>query len=909
MDKVISFGKGIRRQPSIGEDGELSELVNLIPKNGELVNVRPMGSYSSDNLRASDDRLIAIHDVDGKKNVIARSGDSLYIVGGGDIMSVDGYKSVAVMGNTVVVSDDRGMKYAIWDGSKYDVFSQNDMTFKINVKSEEPRYVILADEVELEISGIEKESYNYVFGYNDSIRVFNAMDAHINAHIAENETSMQDKLFKYTSVGIAALRLYDGSYVSYSNFFTLDHFLRRPFSECRMFKVETSDVNTVSKVNLQFEYGFGAYAVSIEHEMPTSLLELVAGVDIFLSKDSAFIDHGNGFKVSWELLNESQPFSFQWMDSKKMIDELDGMFFKSISVNIEEFGADKYHNLQRVSGVEDTLDLSEMSIFRYNADSIYTYNSRINAAGINYIFNPIGESLPIQTGLPYIIIPDFIKSNENIYYQGLYNRGLDSYIYDNIEKGYLFDVGLTLEAVIEVDIEERGYKKETNRWTGMVKYPFPPIISFPTPYATELRIYIKDKRESRPEFLMGKFSLSGMPQSKSSVYINLDGGLGYTQAHDIEITSVTDNGGGPVYTINRAINKNWKVVNESEYIAAKGLVSKFKVVRSAKNIIKYSDAQNPFVFPVVNTLSVGNGEVLGVSTAAKALSPSQFGQFPMYAFCSDGIWALEVKNDGTYLMPKIVSNDICNNADSITQIESSVIFTTDQGLKLIQGSDVVLLSAQMDGHNINEKTFFPDEFFGKYNEAPFDMLVQQEERDFREILKTCNIAYDYANSLLRIFPQDKQKYYIYSLSTKEFSSAISDDVVTAVVAGYPSPILQMRDDIFTFSDAVDNNTLRNGLLLTRPIDMGEPFALKKLHDMKLHYTKHYKKKDDSDEKDTFVKVVVYVSNDGINWYVLPSMRKRAFKYYRVALITKMTDNDALSGMIMRYELERTNKIR
>lgn len=909
MDKIISFGKGIRRQPSVGEDGELSELVNLIPKNGELVNVRPMGYYSSDKLRDSKDRLIAIHNVDGKKNVIARSDDSLYIVGGDDIMSVDGYKSIAVMGNTVVVSDDRGMKYAIWNGSKYDVFSQNDMAFKINVKSEEPRYVILTDEVELDISGIDRESYNYVFGYNDSIRVFNAMDAHINAHIAENETSMQDKLFKYTSVGIAALRLYDNSYVSYSNFFTIDHFLRRPFSECRMSKVETSDDNTVSKVRLQFEYGFGAYTISIEHEMPTSLLEFVAGVDIFLSKDSAFIDHDKGFKVSWELLNKSQSFSFQWEDAKKMIDELDGMFFKSISINVEEFGPEKYHNLQRVTGVEETLDLSEMSVFRYNTDSVFTYNSRINAAVINYMFNPIGDSMPRQIGLPYIIIPDFIKSNENIYYQGLYNRGLDSYIYDSTERGYLFKDDLMLEAVIEVDVEERGYKKETNRWAGMVKYPFPPIISFPTPYATELRIYIKDDREAQTEYLMGKFSLLSMPQSKSSVYINLDGGLGYTQANNIEITGVTDNGGGPVYTISIEINKNWKVVDESEYITAKDLVSEFKVVRSAKNIIKYSNAQNPFVFPVVNTLPVGNGEVLGVSTAVKALSPSQFGQFPLYAFCSDGIWALEVGNDGTYLMPKIVSNDICNNADSITQIESSVIFTTDQGLKLIQGSDVVLLSAQMDGHNINKKTFFPDKFFDTYNEAPFDMLVQQEERDFREILKTCNIAYDYASSLLRIFPRDKQKYYIYSLSTKEFSSAISDDVVTAVVADYLSPILQMRNDIFTFSNAVDNDTLRNGLLLTRPIDMGEPFAMKKLQDMKLHYTKHYKKKDAFDKKETFVKMVVYVSNDGENWYVLPSMRKRAFKYYRVALITKMTDNDALSGMIMRYELERTNKIR
>ncbi len=37
----ISLSYGIHRSPSIGNEGELSECVNLIPKNGELVNIQP----------------------------------------------------------------------------------------------------------------------------------------------------------------------------------------------------------------------------------------------------------------------------------------------------------------------------------------------------------------------------------------------------------------------------------------------------------------------------------------------------------------------------------------------------------------------------------------------------------------------------------------------------------------------------------------------------------------------------------------------------------------------------------------------------------------------------------------------------------------------------------------------------
>ena len=61
-----------------------------------------------------------------------------------------------------------------------------------------------------------------------------------------------------------------------------------------------------------------------------------------------------------------------------------------------------------------------------------------------------------------------------------------------------------------------------------------------------------------------------------------------------------------------------------------------------ENKIYASKVNNPFVFPVLGITTVGVGEVYGVSTAAKALSEGQFGQFPLYAsrpmVC--GLWKL-----------------------------------------------------------------------------------------------------------------------------------------------------------------------------------------------------------------------------------------------------------------------------
>lgn len=60
------------------------------------------------------------------------------------------------------------------------------------------------------------------------------------------------------------------------------------------------------------------------------------------------------------------------------------------------------------------------------------------------------------------------------------------------------------------------------------------------------------------------------------------------------------------------------------------------------NKVYTSEVNNPFVFPVTGINTIGVGNVFSVATAAKALSQGQFGQFPLYAFTSEGVWALEV---------------------------------------------------------------------------------------------------------------------------------------------------------------------------------------------------------------------------------------------------------------------------
>lgn len=909
MDKIISFGKGIRRQPSIGEDGELSELVNLIPKNGELVNVRDM----KEEFRVNG-KLLAVHELTGLRNYIIKIDDSLYFSNneGAEDIEIGRYgeiKSVTTIGNTVVISAANGMHYAIWNGSNYSKYSLSDFSASIGVFADNSE-VVLRWQDKLTDFTFDKNNDTYRFSDDKMKELYARMDSIINSVIASKDEKLsrndRNETFKYVSFGIAALKMYDNSYVAYSNIFTLD-----PLTKGHgIYDIKIAPDGDIWR--LQMSFPLTKYSVFANVSLPDSMKDIVSGIDIFLSTPQTFYNLSEEQNYSG---NANEVITFPMLSRGNIAIEMDGMqYYKSVSLSFGDIQNGQRVRLKRVYGTEDVLPMSDLSTSNYIANSMFVYNGRVNLAGITQLHTNIGKSLPYQQGAPYQgISTSNGVAGEKVYTDGYYGRAQDAYA-ENSTGSYDFQGGLTQRGVIEVDVEtDDGIS--TNRYAGNIKYPLPPILSYPSSKAKTMRIYIMRNIEGyNVTYHVGTFPLTGLKLSDMSVYVNADSyGLYYTQPRVIKLKH---DGPGQVEEIDVVWdvewddgNPNWRdIADEGDFEVveqiAYGASNEFM---KRPNVIKYTPAYNPFSIPNINTLSVGKGEIKGVSTSAKALSQGQFGQFPLYAFCDDGIWALEVAGDGSYSAKQPISRDVCNNSDSITQIDGAVVFTTDQGLKLIQGSEVILLSDTMDGHNVDESIYFPPYFFqdtsNNQEYEDFDRLVVKETRDFRTILSTCKIAYDYPNRLLRIFPEGGWKWYVYSLDTREFASEEPLGAVKAVVAGYPTPLVQIGTTLYTFGNEVDSNTLRNGLLLTRPIDMGEPFAMKKLQDMKLHYTKHNK------EKGAFVKMVVYVSNDGEHWYVLPSMRKRAFKYYRVALITKMTDNDALSGMIMRYELERTNKIR
>lgn len=121
------------------------------------------------------------------------------------------------------------------------------------------------------------------------------------------------------------------------------------------------------------------------------------------------------------------------------------------------------------------------------------------------------------------------------------------------------------------------------------------------------------------------------------------------------------------------------------------------------NGLKVSVTNNPFVFEAKQTYQVGSSEVVAMCANAISVGTGQTGQAPLYVFCKDGIYAMFVDANGemAYTNSRIIARDVCNNPKSVTPIDSGVVFTTDRGLMNIAGNEVEEIGQPLEGDYVS----------------------------------------------------------------------------------------------------------------------------------------------------------------------------------------------------------------
>lgn len=321
-----------------------------------------------------------------------------------------------------------------------------------------------------------------------------------------------------------------------------------------------------------------------------------------------------------------------------------------------------------------------------------------------------------------------------------------------------------------------------------------------------------------------------------------------------------------------------------------------------------SETNNPFAFRPSRAISFDGADVIGMASATKALSQGQFGQFPMYAFTTDGIWALEVSaSTGGYSAKQPVTRDVCINPLSITQGDSCIYFVSDRGLMLLAGSETACISDALDDH-FAQSLIDTLPGYGKFLGIAGVGENAAAEIAFREFIKEVQIIYDYINQRLIVFKPAETGgtniAYAYSLASKSWSFVEND--IYKKLNSYPEALGVSAGGVVNLSTITDG-TEGTGFIVTRPLSLDMP-EVHKTVDAIIQRGKFRK---------GCIKQALWGSRDLIHWHlvassdshILRNVHGTPYKWFRIGVIATLKDDEALTGCSINYTPKLTNKIR
>ena len=327
-----------------------------------------------------------------------------------------------------------------------------------------------------------------------------------------------------------------------------------------------------------------------------------------------------------------------------------------------------------------------------------------------------------------------------------------------------------------------------------------------------------------------------------------------------------------------------------------------KAVLNMPNTILASKANNPFIFPVEDVISFNASEIINTAVATVPLSEGQFGQFPLYVFTDEGVFAVSVNSSGKFVTNHPVSRDVLLSRDALVAIEQGVFFASARSVLLLQGSKVTKVSSQMEGVT----TPLDAALLNKISKKLLNGLSVEDPEPFHQFLKDCKMAYDFANTRILLFKDGSNIMLAYKFDTQTWHR-LSPDAGNPIrpINSYPEALVVVEDNgkqkpvnMSVIEESEDAEVLP-GIIYTKDLALDHSDIYKTVHRLRIR----------GRYVDGHVKWQLLGSNDGINYRPLHSVHGPSWKWFRVVIVTHLDPGERLSYIEIEYEPRFTDRIR
>lgn len=245
------------------------------------------------------------------------------------------------------------------------------------------------------------------------------------------------------------------------------------------------------------------------------------------------------------------------------------------------------------------------------------------------------------------------------------------------------------------------------------------------------------------------------------------------------------------------------------------------------NRIQVSETNNPLVNPFERSYRIGSlsNEIIAINSAAIEMSDAKFGEFPLYVFTTEGIYAMQSGTESLYSAVIPIAKDVAINPNTLA-VNGAVLFFTDKGLHMLSQNGVQLISAGLHEDN---------------NRIP-------------EWMYTCRMVhlpeYNEVMCLLMDGDETTGKAYVFSLDNNYWSER--DVPQGEVLNNFEVIDMESIHNLVNEGESV----VKEITLETRPIKLGANKELKRLETLAVRFEA---------DKDESLEVTIKGSIDGVEY--------------------------------------------
>lgn len=854
-------------------DGELSVSHNIIRDNGSM---KPIWMPGDMITLESGENLVYVHRTSEYRNYIVNTNGTLYFFTDDNpsrtyIASVPSdMKDIIAVGNTLVVASDEGLQYILYKDEGYKNLGTKppEIVLRFHLESELMKGELFKiDDVSSEVEG------NVVtIGEADIDRVGVMELGAVNKLIAD---ATKDNKIVYPCFVRYAYRMYDGtSYIMHSAPILLVPNTELAPVVCANYPSEVTEDGWRAMANVS------SIKFSITDIDLSQWSDVIQSVDIFMSE-----------QISTRNL-DSIVSQIKALDDTDAVKSMNYGFFASVGGSVKSFGDMAREEIGEGEFFGALYDDSMIrkdyrkiirdtsNFYKVRSLDIKNLKTEVNlplfedetgdsASGVNL------SSITLEERLS-----DDYQTHDVLYTEDLhvYNGRLNiSGVKRGLFEGYgidamVADVPSTYASTqfwtVYTHLKKNGREVVVKNGMGWLSSFYPLYLFYPDTDAYKMTI------------------IKGM---------NIPDGSEMMDGYVLDLTSHTGLNGAVYFNgLNPAPTSIFR-----RLMAPKVTDS----VVDVANKVYTSEINNPFYFPLAGINTVGSGEILGIATVTKALSQGQFGQFPLYVFATDGVWAMEVGDDGLYRSIKPISRDVCINGISITQTDNAVLFVSEKGVMMIDGSEISCISDMMNGRSfdISSVSMLPDVM--EKESIPSDL---RGIHDFMDYARVGRMAYDYPNGRVILYAEGMDYVYVFSLTSLTWATLGAS--IDNAVNDYPDTYVQTGTGVKNLSTRIDydNVSLVKTLLVTRPLKLGDD-GYKTVYEMVSRGAMDRKKG----------ALLLWGSYDGIDYTLIADATGNriyrtggtAYRYYRIGVVGEMPVGESLSMVSMLFRRRYGNKLR